>query len=99
MTRATNRTIVRLRKVCVFPLAMVMPEMIRSDPLYLKRPLLYVMLVIVGSNPESPFWGKPNSFVTRCHLESNCLNYQDKYQEIRAIAIIPQNGTRRSACI
>jgi len=84
-------------KFAVFPLAMVMPEMIRFDPLYLKRPLLYVMLVTVGSNPESPFWGKPNSFVTRCHLESNCLNYPDKYQEIRAIAIIPQNGTRRSA--
>src|SRR5450756_136158 len=84
-------------KFAVFPLAMVMPEMIRFDPLYLKRPLLYVMLVTVGSNPESPFWGKPNSFVTRCHLESNCLNYQDKYQKIRAIAIIPQNGTRRSA--
>jgi hypothetical protein len=78
---------------------MVMPEMITFEPLHLKRPLLYVMLVIVGSNPESPFWGKPNSFITRCHLESNCLNYQDKYQEIRAIAIIPQNGTRRSACI
>ena len=58
-------------KFAVFPLAMVMPEMIRFDPLYLKRPLLYVMLVTVGSNPESPFWGKPNSFVTRCHLESN----------------------------
>ena len=40
---------------------MVMPEMITFDTLYLKRPLLYVMLVIVGSNPESPFWGKPNS--------------------------------------
>ena len=48
-------------KFAVFPLAMVMPEMIRFDPLYLKRPLLYVMLVTVGSNPESPFWGKPNS--------------------------------------
>jgi hypothetical protein len=44
-------------------------------------------------------WGKPNSFVTRCHLESNWLNYQDKYQATSAIAIIPQNGTQRSACI
>ena len=35
-------------KFAVFPLAMVMPEMIRFDPLYLKRPLLYVMLITVG---------------------------------------------------
>ena len=35
-------------KFAVFPLAMVMPGMIRFDPLYLKRPLLYVMLITVG---------------------------------------------------
>ena len=35
-------------KFALFPLAMVMPEMIRFDPLYLKRPLLYVMLITVG---------------------------------------------------
>src|SRR5664279_600565 len=51
-----------------------------------------------NSRPDE-FATSVNSFVTRCDLESNCLNYQDKYQEIRAIAIIPQNGTRRSASI
>jgi hypothetical protein len=42
MTRATNRTIVRLREFAVFPLAMVIPKMIRFDP-----PVLAIVRFVV----------------------------------------------------